>query len=301
MSTLKYLKQAQFELKAVKPESDGRCITKGQFPYPCYNTDGVRSYTCSTAGYTSNKIACDKCDINIRCPTGPKGDEISNSCSGIGGEKCSNSGSVEPNTHIEPNTPIEPDTHIEPNTPIEPDTLTKNWTNEEKEKVKKDLMTNKDGVSLQVADCIVSFISEKFNYDYYENMTNKEDQESVVQNIKTCIEKFKESDNSKISPLLIIGIVLISICIAGGLYYLYKYIKRSAVSSSAPSSSAPSSSVPSSSASSSSASSSYAPQPSIRVPQPSIRVPQPSIVSQPSIRAPQPSIRAPQPSIRALI
>jgi hypothetical protein len=289
MTTLKYLNQAQFELNAVKPESDGRCITNGQFPTPCYNTDGVRSYTCSTAGYKSNKTACDKCDINVRCPTGPKGEEISNSCSGIGGEMCSNSGSTEPDTQIEPDTPIEPDTSIEQRT------LTKIWTNEEKEKVKKDLMTNKDGVSLQVADCIVSFISEKFNYDYYENMTNKEDQESVVQNIKTCIEKFKESDNSKISPLLIIGIVLISICIAGGLYYLYKYIKKSAVSSSAPSSSAVSSSAPSSSAPSSSAVSSSAvsssavsssaPQPSI-VSQPSFRAPQPSIVSQPSFRAP---------------
>jgi hypothetical protein len=281
-ATYQYLKQAKFELKAVKPESDGRCITNGQFPTPCYNTDGVRSYTCSTAGYTSNKTACDKCDINVRCPTGPKGEEISNSCSGIGGEMCSNSGSTEPDT------------------PTEPDTLTKIWTNEEKEKVKKDLMTNKDGVSLQVADCIVSFISEKFNYDYYENMTNKEDQESVVQNIKTCIEKFKESDNSKISPLLIIGIVLISICIAGGLYYLYKYIKRSAVStsSSAVSSSMPSSSMPSSSMPSSSMPSSS--MPSSSAPQPSFRAPQPSIVSQPSFRAPQPSIVS-QPSFRAPI
>jgi hypothetical protein len=287
-ATYQYLKQAKFELKAVKPEPDGRCITNGQFPTPCYNTDGVRSYTCSTAGYKSNKIACDKCDINVRCPTGPKGEEISNSCSGIGGEMCSNSGSVEP------------DTPSEPDTPTEPDTLTNIWTKEEKDKVKKDLMTNKDGVSLQVADCIVSFISKKFNYDYYENMTNKEDQESVVQNIKTCIEKFKESDNSKISPLLIIGIVLISICIAGGLYYLYKYIKSSAVSSSAPSSSAVSSSAVSSSAPSSSAPSSSAPSssaPSSSAPQPSFRASQPSIVSQPSFRAPQPSFRVPQPSI----
>ena len=264
MSTQKYLKQALFALKAVKPESDGRCINDGLFATPCYNTDGVLSYTCTPAGYRSNKIACDTCNPNnSKCPTGPKGTNLSNSCSGIGGEMCSNSGSVEPDTQIEPDTPTE-------DTPTEQRTLTKIWTNEEKEKVKKDLMTNKDGVSLQVADCIVSFISEKFNYDYYENMTNKEDQESVVQNIKTCIEKFKESDNSKISPLLIIGIVLISICIAGGLYYLYKYIKRSAVSSSAPSSSAVSSSVP---------------QPSI-VSQPFFRAPQPSIVSQPSFRAP---------------
>ena len=290
MSTLKYLKQALFELKAVKPDSNGKCETKGQFPTPCYNTDGVRSYTCSTSGYTSNKIACDKCDIKVSCPTG----NISNSCSGIGGEKCSNSGS---NTSTEQDTPTEQDpgggggvftpdtTSIKPNTPVYLNTPHKNWTIEEKEKMK---IEYKEIVPLHIADCIVSFISENFNVDYMENNeSTKEEKELIIQYMKTCITKFSSNNNnnSKISPLLIVGIVLISICSTGGLCYLYKYIKRSIASSSVASSSVASSSVASSSVASSSVASSSVASSSVA----SSSAPKTSIVKQP-FTAPKTSI-----------
>jgi len=242
MTTLKYLQQAKAKdkLKAVSPNEDGVCPSDGLYLAPCYNSDGVLSYTCSPSGYKNVKAACDSCNpMGLKCPSDVKIKNLSRSCAGIGGNECTNSGTVYPDTKCEgctdPNNPDtnNPDTNnpdIDNPDTDNPDTdnpdicdtiiLTKNWTDEEKTKVKSELMISPDGVSSEVADCILSFISSRFNYDYYLNITCKQHKDLVVENIKSCIEKFKPSD-LKISPFIIIGIIFLIICIAGSLFYFY--------------------------------------------------------------------------------
>ena len=267
MTTLIYLQQAKAKdkLKAVSPNEDGVCPSDGLYLAPCYNSDGVLSYTCSPSGYKNVKAACDSCNpMGLKCPSDVKIKNLSRSCAGIGGNECTNSGTVYPDTKCEgctdPNNPDSnnpdtnnpdsnnpdtnnpdtnnpdtnnPDTNNpDTNNPDtnNPDTdnpdicdtiiLTKNWTDEEKTKVKSELMISPDGVSSEVADCILSFISSRFNYDYYLNITCKQHKDLVVENIKSCIEKFKPSD-LKISPFIIIGIIFLIICIAGSLFYFY--------------------------------------------------------------------------------
>jgi len=242
MTTLIYLQQAKAKdkLKAVSPNEDGVCPSDGLYLAPCYNSDGVLSYTCSPSGYKNVKAACDSCNpMGLKCPSDVKIKNLSRSCAGIGGNECTNSGTVYPDTKCEgctdPNNPDtnNPDTNnpdIDNPDTDNPDTdnpdicdtiiLTKNWTDEEKTKVKSELMISADGVSSEVADCILSFISSRFNYDYYLNITCKQHKDLVVENIKSCIEKFKPSD-LKISPFIIIGIIFLIICIAGSLFYFY--------------------------------------------------------------------------------
>jgi hypothetical protein len=219
MTTLHYLQLAK--LKAVSPNENGVCPSDGLYLAPCYNSDGVLSYTCSPSGYKNVKAACDSCNpMGLKCPSDDKIKNLSRSCAGIGGNNCSNSDPVDPNP-VDPNTECEgcSDSNI-----CDTIILTKYWTAEEKTKVKSDLMISQYGVSTEAADCILSFISSRFNYDYYLNITCKKHQDLVVENIKSCIEKYKPS-NLKISPFLIIGIIFLVICITGSLFYFYTRIK----------------------------------------------------------------------------
>ena len=141
-TTLKLLQQARL-LRASPPNAGGECASDGLYPAPCYTSDGVLSYTCSPSGYKSRKAACESCNpMGSKCPTNNKIKNLSLSCDGIGGEKCTNNAPIDNGEPIDDGEPIDNGEPIDDGEPIdneEANTLTKNWTVEQKEKVKREV------------------------------------------------------------------------------------------------------------------------------------------------------------------